>query len=146
MIYISGPITGDAAAPMKFAAAEAWIKANFDQSVVNPEKIFRPLAAAPYDQLIESCCRLASKSEIIALLPRWEKSFGSCKELLSYLLASDYPIVQQLYLKTINGRLTVGWTEAIPEGNLPESYMLKDICRKRLARGRQLPRINPFIE
>ena len=138
MIYISGPITGDPLAAYKFATAEAWIKTNIDQSVVNPEKIFRPLASTPYDQLIKSCCILAANCDIIALLPQWERSFGACKEILAYLAANDYPIVQQLYLKTINGRVVTGWMEAVPEGDRTAARELKATCRKRLARGRKM--------
>lgn len=138
MIYISGPITGIPTAHANFTAAEAWIKANFDQTVINPEKIFRPLADVPYDRLIKSCCILSAECDVIALLPRWEESFGACKELLAYLLSHDYPIVQQLYLKTIHGRVTVGWVEAIPEGDRVAADTLKATCRKRLAKGRKL--------
>ena len=95
MIYISGPITGNKGARCQFEQAEAWLMERFSNSVINPFYDFAGLEGmVNYSVLIDICCRVAAKAESIVVLPGWGESFGSCSEVLAYLMAGGRTIQQ----------------------------------------------------
>lgn len=134
MIYISGPITGNKNSKRQFARAEKWLLNRYTSSVVNPFNDFAGLEdMLGYSALIDVCCRIAAKAELIAVLPGWKNSYGCCLEVLTYLEAGGR-IVQQ-----INTYGVPSWVALIPpfDFNDREAHAaaLKDACHQRIKEG-----------
>lgn len=82
VVYLSGPITGNAEFKKQFAEAEAKLQAQGFE-VINPAEIGSRLpryVQNNYEAILDFDLRLLDMAEIICLLPGWETSTGCNRE------------------------------------------------------------------
>ena len=81
-IYISGPITGvpGAISAAHFARAEQDLRAAGYKYVINPRAMFEGTGLT-WDEIMVQCLDLVKVSDMIVLLPGWQKSRGVTMEL-----------------------------------------------------------------
>lgn len=85
IVYIAGPITGDAGYRLKFAAAEKTITRRDPSAVViNPALLPEGMDRADYMAI---CLPMLMRADVVFLLPGWQTSGGAQieKALAEYL-------------------------------------------------------------
>ena len=85
IVYIAGPITGDAGYRLKFAAAEKAIRRRDPSAVViNPALLPEGMDRADYMAI---CLPMLMRADVVYLLPGWRSSGGAQveKRLAEYL-------------------------------------------------------------
>ena len=81
-IYISGPITGvpGAISAAHFARAEQDLRELGFCNIINPRFMFAGTGLT-WDEIMVQCLDLVKASDLIVLLPGWQKSRGVAMEL-----------------------------------------------------------------
>ena len=81
-VYISGPITGipGAISAAQFDRAEQELRAAGYKYVINPRAMFEGTGLT-WDEIMVQCLDLVKASDLIVLLPGWQKSRGVTMEL-----------------------------------------------------------------
>jgi len=93
LLYISGPITGDAGYKEKFKAVEQQLTSR-GYAVVNPAELNRvlPVQDMTWDQIMTFCIDLLARCDYLVQLPGWEKSLG-CQQEYGYAIGTGTPVV-----------------------------------------------------
>lgn len=92
MIYLSGPITGIPNYKKDFEAVEAELLIKGYRKIINPASLEDVIVNGDYEDYMEVCIKLLDMSDIVILLPGWEKSAGANREY-GYALAKNKIVV-----------------------------------------------------
>lgn len=109
-IYLSGPITNDKNYRLNFLRAENTVRSHVKGSVVvSPMRLGDILPNGSHKEYMELCYSLVSMSNVMVMLPGWEKSRGARKER-TLALEMKMPIFELDdidSIKSINRRMKV---------------------------------------
>lgn len=109
-IYISGPITNEKNYRLNFLRAENTVRSQVKGSVVvSPMRLGDILPNGSHKEYMELCYSLVSMSNVMVMLPGWEKSRGARKER-TLALEMKMPIFELDdidSIKSINRRMKV---------------------------------------
>ena len=89
IVYLAGPITGNAGAADQFAAAEEKLKKN-GCIVLNPKLL--PDGLGDCDDYMKLCLPMIDMADAVIMLDGWKDSCGACREW-GYAFAKDKAIL-----------------------------------------------------
>lgn len=87
-IYLSGPITGVPNYKKDFEVVEEELLSKGYYKVINPATLDEVIVNGDYEDYMEVCLRLIDMSDMLILLPGWEKSAGANREY-GYAIAKN---------------------------------------------------------
>lgn len=92
-VYLSGPITGVENYKLDFEVVESeLILLGFDK-IINPANLDVVIREGDYEEYMKACLTLVDMSDIVIMLPGWEKSSGANREM-GYALGADKIVIE----------------------------------------------------
>lgn len=106
-VYISGPISGlpKSTVAQTFERAERDLRDEGYQNIINPCSMFAGTGLS-YDDIMAHCLELVRSSDLLVLLPGWQKSRGVAMELgVAYAL--KIPVREYRPRRSINYSIAI---------------------------------------
>lgn len=101
-IYLSGPIKNEKNYRLNFLRAENTVRSHVKGSViVSPMRLEDILPNGTHKEFMELCYSLVGMSNVMVMLPGWEKSRGARKER-TLAIEMKMPIVELDDIESIN--------------------------------------------
>ena len=90
-IYLSGPITGIPNYKKDFEIVKLDLESQGYKKIINPAELDEVINNGDYEEYMKICIALIDMSDLVMLIPGWEKSAGANREM-GYALGKDIAV------------------------------------------------------
>ena len=91
-VYISGPISGTGDYLARFQEAAFKLKGAGYKKIINPAQLDGVMIGATQEVFLDICLKLVDKADLLVMLPGWENSKGSNREV-GFAIARRKPFI-----------------------------------------------------